>query len=69
VFAVGKVDEAHLLDNQQLEAIRLLTNHDMDAGSPFAVVLIGQPTLRQRSGWGCSPRWISASRCATRSPG
>ena len=24
------VDEAHLLDNQQLEAIRLLTNHDMD---------------------------------------
>jgi type II secretory pathway predicted ATPase ExeA len=42
------VDEAHLLDNQQLEAIRLLTNHDMDAGSPFAVVLIGQPTLRQR---------------------
>ena len=30
------VDEAHLLDNQQLEAIRLLTNHDMDAGSPFA---------------------------------
>src|SRR5258705_10989460 len=42
------VDEAHLLDNQQLEAIRLLTNHDMDAGSPFAVVLVGQPTLRQR---------------------
>jgi len=24
------VDEAHLLDNHQLEAIRLLTNHDMD---------------------------------------
>ena len=42
------IDEAHLLDNQQLEAIRLLTNHDMDAGSPFAVVLVGQPTLRQR---------------------
>jgi transposase InsO family protein len=42
------VDEAHLLDNQQLEAIRLLTNHDMDAGSPFAVVLVGQPTLRHR---------------------
>lgn len=42
------IDEAHLLDNQQLEAIRLLTNHDMDAGSPFAVVLVGQPTLRHR---------------------
>ncbi|MBF6302770.1 ExeA family protein [Nocardia amamiensis] len=42
------LDESHLLDNHQLEAIRLLTNHDMDSGSPFAVVLIGQPTLRQR---------------------
>jgi type II secretory pathway predicted ATPase ExeA len=42
------VDEAHLLDNPQLEAIRLLTNHDMDSGSPFAVILIGQPSLRQR---------------------
>jgi type II secretory pathway predicted ATPase ExeA len=42
------VDEAHLLDNHQLEAIRLLTNHDMDSGSPFAVILIGQPSLRQR---------------------
>ena len=42
------VDEAHLLDNHQLEAIRLLTNHEMDSGSPFALVLVGQPTLRQR---------------------
>jgi type II secretory pathway predicted ATPase ExeA len=40
--------ESHLLDNQQLEAIRLLTNHEMDSGSPFAVILVGQPTLRQR---------------------
>ncbi|GFG54208.1 hypothetical protein MAGR_56490 [Mycolicibacterium agri] len=62
------VDEAHLLDNQQLEAIRLLTNHDMDSGSPFAVILIGQPSLRHRLRLGCSPRWISASRCATRLP-
>ncbi|MDT5256305.1 MAG: hypothetical protein QOD10_1385, partial [Mycobacterium sp.] len=42
------IDEAHLLDNHQLEAIRLLTNHDMDSGSPFAVILIGQPSLRHR---------------------
>lgn len=42
------VDEAHLLDNHQLEAFRLPTNHDMDSGSPFAVVLVGQPTLRHR---------------------
>jgi type II secretory pathway predicted ATPase ExeA len=25
-----------------------LTNHDMDSGSPFAVILIGQPSLRHR---------------------
>jgi type II secretory pathway predicted ATPase ExeA len=42
------IDEAHLLDNYQMEAIRMLTNHDMDSGAPFAALLIGQPTLRQR---------------------
>jgi type II secretory pathway predicted ATPase ExeA len=42
------IDEAHLLDNQQLEALRMLSNHDMDSGSPFAALLVGQPTLRQR---------------------
>jgi len=42
------IDEAHLLDNQQLEAIRMLSNHDMDSGSPFAALLVGQPTLRHR---------------------
>jgi type II secretory pathway predicted ATPase ExeA len=41
-------DEAHLLDNAQLEAIRMLTNHDMDSGAPFAALLVGQPTLRHR---------------------
>ena len=46
--AVGKIDEAHLLDNTQMEAIRMLTNHDMDSGSPFAALLVGQPTLRHR---------------------
>jgi type II secretory pathway predicted ATPase ExeA len=42
------LDEAHLLDHAQLEAIRLLTNHDMDSTSPFACLLVGQPTLRRR---------------------
>jgi type II secretory pathway predicted ATPase ExeA len=42
------IDEAHLLDNQQLEAIRMMTNHEMDSGAPFAALLVGQPTLRQR---------------------
>ena len=42
------VDESHLLDHAQMEAIRMLTNHDMDSGAPFATLLVGQPTLRQR---------------------
>jgi type II secretory pathway predicted ATPase ExeA len=42
------VDEAHLLSTDQLEELRLLTNTDMDARSPFACVLLGQPTLRRR---------------------
>jgi len=42
------IDEAHLLTHEQLEAIRMLTNHDMDSGAPFATLLVGQPTLRQR---------------------
>jgi type II secretory pathway predicted ATPase ExeA len=42
------VDEAHLLDPTQLEELRLLTNSDMDSHSPFACLLVGQPTLRRR---------------------
>jgi len=42
------VDEAHLLDAAQLEELRLLTNAEMDSASPFALVLLGQPTLRAR---------------------
>jgi type II secretory pathway predicted ATPase ExeA len=42
------IDEAHMLDTSQLEGIRMLTNHDMDSASPFACLLIGQPTLRRR---------------------
>lgn len=35
------VEEAHLLGYDQLEALRLLTNHDLDSSSPFACLLIG----------------------------
>jgi type II secretory pathway predicted ATPase ExeA len=42
------VDEAHLLTPEQLEEIRLLTNAEMDSRSPFACLLLGQPTLRRR---------------------
>lgn len=46
--ASSSSDEAHLLDAEQLEGLRLLTNVDIDNRSPFACLLIGQPTLRRR---------------------
>jgi len=42
------IDEAHMLDHAQLEGIRMLTNHDIDRWSPFAWLLVGQPTLRRK---------------------
>jgi len=42
------LDEAHLLGIEQLEELRLLTSADMDSHSPFACLLVGQPTLRRR---------------------
>ena len=36
-----------MLTHGQLEAVRILTNSDMDAASPLACLLIGQPTLRR----------------------
>jgi len=42
------LDEAHLLGVDQLEELRLLTNAEMDSHSPFACLLVGQPTLRRR---------------------
>ena len=32
----------------QLEALRMLTNHEMDSGAIFVCLLIGRPTLRHR---------------------
>ncbi|MCU6480607.1 ExeA family protein [Arthrobacter sp. A2-55] len=42
------IDEAHLLGNEELEALRMLTNVSMDTESHFALILLGQPTLRRR---------------------
>jgi type II secretory pathway predicted ATPase ExeA len=42
------LDEAHLLDPDQLEELRLLTNAEMDSASPFAGILAGQPTLSRQ---------------------
>lgn len=42
------IDEAHLLEPQILDEIRLLTNTDMDCASPFSLILSGQPTLAKK---------------------
>jgi len=42
------LDEAHLLSPDQLEEIRLLTNAEMDSVNPFALLLVGQPTLSRQ---------------------
>jgi type II secretory pathway predicted ATPase ExeA len=40
------VDEAHLLNQQTLEDLRLLTNQDMDRRSPVSILLLAQHWLR-----------------------
>ncbi len=42
------IEEAHLLDGPQLEAVRMLTNSEMDSFSPLSIILVGQPALRRR---------------------
>jgi type II secretory pathway predicted ATPase ExeA len=42
------IEESHLLTREQLEAVRMLTNSDLDSRSPLTILLIGQPTLRRR---------------------
>ncbi|EUA72331.1 hypothetical protein I553_10665 [Mycobacterium xenopi 4042] len=37
------VEEAHLLGHDQLEALRLLTNHDLDASTPSHACSSGNP--------------------------
>lgn len=46
--AVVIVDEAHMLDADTLEGLRCLSNTGMDRQAPFALILLGQPTLRRR---------------------
>lgn len=42
------VDEGQLLPDDSLQDLRLLTADDFDRKSPFALVLVGQPLLRER---------------------
>jgi len=44
------IDEAHLLPDDSLEDLRLLTADDFDRRPPFALILAGQPLLRERLG-------------------
>ena len=46
------IDEGHLLGHDALEALRLLTNHRLDTESPFATILLGQPTLTAKMALG-----------------
>lgn len=46
--AVLVLDEAHILPDESLEDLRLLTADSLDKRSPFALVLAGQPLLRER---------------------
>jgi type II secretory pathway predicted ATPase ExeA len=42
------LDEAHLLPDSSLEDLRLLTGESLGQKSPFALILAGQPLLRER---------------------
>ncbi len=42
------IDEAHLLPDPSLEDLRLLTADNFDRKSPFSLILVGQPLLRDR---------------------
>lgn len=46
--AVLVIDEAHALPDASLEDLRLLTGDSLEHQSPFALILAGQPLLRER---------------------
>src|SRR4029453_2245644 len=46
------IDEGHIFDHSGLDAIRLLTHHDLEAGAPFPTILLGQPDLAQKIRYG-----------------
>jgi len=46
--AVVIIDEAHVMPDKSLEDLRLLTADSVQQKSPFALILAGQPLLRER---------------------
>jgi len=61
------VDEAHLLQPDQLEELRLMTNAEMDSASPFAGILSASPPWPGSCAWAPSPPSTSGSPPGTRS--
>jgi len=47
-YPIVVVDEAHLLPAALLHQLRFLLNSDMDATTPFTLILLGQPELRAK---------------------
>jgi type II secretory pathway predicted ATPase ExeA len=45
-YPVVVVDEAHLLSHRLLHELRFWLNAEMDAATPFTLILLGQPDLR-----------------------
>lgn len=41
-------DECHLLSNENLQELRIITNFQMDSVDPAIFILIGQPHIRER---------------------
>lgn len=62
--AVVILDEAHLLPDNSLEDLRLLTADSLDGKSPFALILAGQPLLRERIAE--APHYALAQRITVR---
>ena len=62
------IDEAHMLEPGQLEAVRMLTNHDLDSGCPLACRSSASPPCGGGSSSASSPPSTSASPSATPCP-
>jgi type II secretory pathway predicted ATPase ExeA len=42
------IDEAHLLTKKAIEEVRFLLNYKMDSYAPMALILVGQPELKDK---------------------
>ena len=42
------LDEVHLMENLTIQELILLTNFEMDSKTPFILILVGQPALKEK---------------------